>query len=237
MNKVDMLSRRDPEYFEIDGDKIVVIACDSCGGIGLKESDVLNAPNELVGSLTARVPVMELLSLGVEVNTISITITNESSPTADEIIDGVKSELSSLNLNYVISTEKNMKTNMTGVGITAIGTIEKRNLKLSSCDHKFVFIAGVPSVGDQVIANKDNIFNIEMIKILIEDEDIIEIIPCGSTGIAGELSKYMNCDINDYESFEMLNKSCGPSTAGLVLTKRDILYKYNFLKKLSYYMK
>lgn len=229
MNRIEELNRRDPEFFIIDDKNIMVIACDSCGGIGLKESDVLKAPNELVGRLTARVPVMELLSLGVEIKTVSLTIINEPSPTGDEIIRGVKSELINYDLAYVISTEKNMKTSMTGLGITVIGLIEKDKLRLCDEDNYMVFIAGTPSVGEEVLTNEDIIFNQEMIRKLIKDDDVLEIIPCGSSGILGELSKLEGFDNLPYIDNDLLNKSCGPATAGVVLSKVDLSKKHKFL--------
>lgn len=236
MNKLELLSRRDPEYFIIDDKNIMVIACDSCGGIGQKESDVLSVPNELVGSLTTRVALMELLSLGVDIKTISLTIINEPSPTGNEIINGVKSELLDYDVNYVVSTEKNMKTNMTGLGITIMGLVEKDKLRLYNGPKFMVFIAGLPSVGKEVLINKELIFNQRMIRELLLDEDTLEVIPCGSSGIIGELSKLNNFDIEAYRAIELLNKSCGPATAALVLSKVNLSKRYDFLHPISEYL-
>lgn len=229
MNKLELLNKRDPEFFSIDDKNIMVIACDSCGGIGLKESDVLKAPNELVGSLTARVPVMELLSLGVDIKTVSLTIINEPSPTGDEIISGVRSELIDYDVKYVISTEKNMKTSMTGLGVTVMGLIEKEKLRLCDEDKYMVFIGGTPSVGGEVLTNDDIIFNQKMIRELLIDDDVLEIIPCGSSGIVGELSKLESFDITPYMANTLLNKSCGPASAAVILGKVDLSKKHEFL--------
>jgi hypothetical protein len=236
MTKLELLSRRDCEFFEIDDEKIMVVACDSCGGIGLKESDVLKAPNQLVGSLTSRVPVMELLSIGADIKTISLTIINEPFPTGSKIIEGVKAENKSLDVKFVISTEKNMKTKMTGLGITAIGMVEKEKLRICDDAYKNVFIAGYPSVGSEILENQDLILNQKMICELLEDDEILEIIPCGSSGIIGELSK-LNCEhLDDFSSYEILNKSCGPASAAIVLTSNDISGRYDYVKCIKEYI-
>lgn len=236
MNKIKALSRRDPEFFSIDEKKIMLIACDSCGGIGRKESDVLDVSNEIVGSLTARVPLMELLSLGSDIKTVSLTIINEVSPTANQIISGVKSELVNYDVKYVISTEKNMKTTMTGVGVTVIAMIEKEKLRLSTEDVYCISVAGTPSVGSEVLMNKDIIFNQAMISKLLDDSDVLEIIPCGSGGVNGELSRLDPLKYLLYKDCDIFNKSCGPSTAALVLSKVDISNRYSFLKSVNGYL-
>lgn len=233
MNKKELLARRDPEYFHVDENRLMVIACDSCGGIGLKESDILRAPNEIVASLTARVATLELLSLGVDIKSVSLTIINEPYPTADEIIVGVKSELKKYDVKYIISTEKNMKTSMTGLGITVMGLIDKEDLRLSTEDKYMISIAGIPSVGEDVLENKDLIFNQEMIEELLKNDDVLEVIPCGSSGIIGELSKLDGFDIDKYKKSELLSKSCGPASAALVLSKVDISSKYDFILSLD----
>lgn len=235
MNNLEALKRRDPEYYEIDDKMIMLLACDSCGAVGLKEFDVVSAPNELVGGLTARVPVLELLSLGADIKMISITLANEDNPTAKEIISGVKSELKNYDIKYVISTEKNMKTVMTGLGISLVAMVEKNNLRLISDydDDFYLYMAGLPSLGEEVIKNKDLIFNQEMLKSLIADKDVLEIIPCGSKGIIGELSKIKGIDISKYSNEAEFVKSCGPSTAAIVISKVDLSGSYDFLRSID----
>ncbi len=235
MNNLEILKRRDPEYYEIDDRMIMLMACDSCGAVGLKEFDVVRAPNEIVGQLTARVPVLELLSLGADIKMISITLANEENPTAKEIISGVKSELKEYDIKYVISTEKNMQTRMTGLGISLVAMVDKNNLRLISAfeDDFYLYIAGHPSLGEEVIKNKDLIFNQGMLKSLIVDKDVLEIIPCGSKGIIGELSKIKGLDLSKFTRDPRFVKSCGPSTAAIVISKVDLSGRYDFLIKID----
>lgn len=46
------------------GEQYLAIACDSCGGVGSKEMDLVPASPQIVGYYTARVALMEVLSIG-----------------------------------------------------------------------------------------------------------------------------------------------------------------------------
>ncbi len=216
---------RDVDFLRLDSERLIVVACDSCGAIGLKENDVVKVPCHITGKYTARVCIMEVLSTGANIEGITVNICNELSPTGDEIIKGVMSELGEIGLDVpiTISTEKNMPTSMTAIGMTAIGSIKEEDLlihrvKKGDC----VYALGIPSVGEEVIENEGHVANSKLILKLLQLKNIREIIPVGSTGIRGELESLSRSEKLDIEYEKNLSvdieKSAGPCTVAIVIS-------------------
>ncbi len=122
----------------------------------------------------------------------------------------------------LISTETNMKTSMTALGIVvnAISDCPKTELPVVGDN---VYMVGIPCVGNEVINNNDKILNIQTIKELISQNQIKQIIPAGSSGIKAELSaisKHMsdkNIKFDLIEKYKnIISKSAGPATSAVV---------------------
>lgn len=217
---------RDVEVVQIDSNYSIVTACDSCGGIGLKQNDVVNVSPYVTGRFTARVVLMEVLSVNAIPKTISIAISNEPNPTGDEIISGVLEELKAANLESIpmaISTEKNIETSQTALGITVVGICDNENIRAAkSRSGDFIYCLGIPKVGNEINGLYDNeIVQLNHIKELIKLNEINDIVPIGSKGILEEiemLCKNVNCKfIYEPEGYVDMYKSAGPSTC-LVFT-------------------
>jgi hydrogenase maturation factor HypE len=65
---------RDVDIVTLPNKDILVIACDSCGGIGLKDQDVVKAPPFIVGKYTARVCLMEVFAVGAMPAAMTVNI-------------------------------------------------------------------------------------------------------------------------------------------------------------------
>lgn len=217
---------RDVEVVQIDSNYSIVTACDSCGGIGLKQNDVVKVSPYITGRFTVRVVLMEVLSVNAIPKTISIAISNEPSPTGDEIINGVLEELKAANLGSIpmaISTEKNIETSQTALGITVVGICENGKIRAAkSRSGDFIYCLGIPKVGNEINGLYDNeIVQLNYIKELIKLNEINDIVPIGSKGILEEiemLCKNVNCKfIYEPEGYVDIYKSAGPSTC-LVFT-------------------
>ena len=214
-------SGRDVEVVQLGLDYSIVTACDSCGGIGLKQNDVVRISPSVVGRFTTRVALMEVLSINAIPKTISITISNEPTPTGDMLIKGIKEELEAVGLESIpmaISTEKNIKTSQTALGITVIGICKNENIRVNkSKPGDFVYCLGIPKVGDEVRSLDDvEIVQISHIKDLLQLKGVNDILPVGSKGILQEikmLRRNVDCKFI-YEAVEDIdiNKSAGPST-------------------------
>ena len=211
---------RDVEVALINSEQYLVAACDSCGAIGMKELDEIKIPWSITGRFTARVVLLEVLSTGAVLKMMTVSISNEPYPTGDEILKGVKEELASamLTLPMAISTEKNMTTQQTGLGISAIGVAEKHQLRIgTSLPGDDIFCLGLPKVGPEVNNPDDlEIVQIKHIGVLLANGGIHDIIPVGSKGIreeAQQLANSVNSRLNVEPTCVLdLDKSAGPST-------------------------
>jgi len=212
---------RDVEVSVLDNDFCLIAACDSCGAIGDKKLDQLNAPPSMVGRLTARVVLLEVLCTGALPKIMTVAICAEPDPTGQKILEGVHSELAAFNLAdlpLAISTEKNFETCQTGLGIGLTGTCKTKELKIATSQPgDRVYCLGLPRVGKEVLDTKDTErVDAGTIDLLLKQPDIHDILPVGSRGIRAEatqLAKSTNTVFKaDPDPVPDLAKSAGPST-------------------------
>lgn len=217
----------------------LIIACDSSGGIGNKDKDIVRIKPELAGFFAAFVPLVEVLATKGEVLSIVDTLCVEMDPTGKRIISGIKEAMSTIGLDPNVltgSTEDNVATSSTGIGVTVIGKISKGTMDNKSIlDDCNLLLIGLPKVGqefldEEVIGNAGETLTLElMTKFNIEDM-ILDMIPVGSKGIEYEaniLAKRHNKTINLYENYCIdLKKSAGPSTCLLVMIHKDHEQKF-----------
>ena len=228
---------RDLTLIDINDDQILVVSCDSSGGIGNKENDVVQTPPEIVGQFTAQVGLMEILAFGANPITIVDTLSVEMEDTGRRILNGIKKALEPLrfDLDNVItgSTEENFPVTVTGIGITIIGIINKDSWKKPMTERGLIaVVVGVPRVGEEVLDDKGLIMDIQKLLDLKEKDYIKEILPVGSKGILYELEQMartnnISFSLEDEQSIN-LKKSGGPSTCVIVSMEEG---EYKNLKK------
>lgn len=222
-------SHRDVDLIKLNEEQYLAIACDSCGAIGLKENDIVKVPTIITGKYTARVCLMEILSIGSKPIGLTVNICNEPDPTGDKILKGIKNELSEtgFDIPLTISTEKNMETSMTALGITAIGIINKNNILLKGISSgDYVYSIGIPSIGNEVLENQELISDTKILSKVLKQEGIKEVIPVGSSGIKGELNrlcKYYSIEIKPMDNLQIdIHKSAGPCTVMIAISKTKL---------------
>lgn len=209
-------------------EKVLVIAVDSCGGVGSKEMDELKVDPYYVGRFTARVVFMEILSTGAKIITITNGVMNEFSETGERILEGIIDELKEANIGEVIingSSEENFETANTGVAITAVGVVDKERIKVNKdLAGLKVGLIGIPKVGDEIkLQNDHQIMSYKDIYSLLDNNEVVEIIPVGSKGIINEL-KQINYEVQLNNDLHVdINKSAGPATCALVFYRWDII--------------
>lgn len=230
---------RDLVCVDIDKEKIMVIACDSSGGIGDKEHDALKVEPFITGKYSVRVGLLEILCSGAKVISIVDNVCAEMEPTGREIIKGIKSEMKLASIDGIPltgSTEENFKVTSTGVGITVIGICEKKSAKINNISEKAtVYAIGKPKVGSEInFYGDDEIFSYEDLNNLINLEEVLEIVPVGSKGILYEAKELA---VSNKRKFELkdnvdlnLKKTCGPATVAIVAIKE---HKTDVIKKLK----
>jgi hypothetical protein len=202
--------------------RFLAVSCDSAGGIGSKPLDKVKASPRLVGKMTARVALMELLAAGANPIAIAGTFAVEPKPTAKLMIEGIRDELRNSHFSKVpmlSSSEKNVRVNQTGIGITALGLVSVSAVKIGRCQEGDEVIAvGEPCVGEEVIqAEKNRLVadTIDVIK-LRRNPFVHELIPVGSKGImyeGGVMAKDSKLFFRPFDAQQVsLKKSAGPAT-------------------------
>lgn len=202
------------------GEQYLIIACDSCGGVGNKDFDEVKVAPEIVGYYTTRVALMELLSVGAAPLAVINTLSVEMEPTGRRIISGIENLLREVKIDLEIingSTEENFPMKQTAMGVTLIGEVEKNQLRLSKSQRgDFVLLLGIPKVGGEITLPYDEeICSFESLNFLKQHPSIGDIIPVGSKGIAYEaqlLAALNKCKIEISLNKIDMKKSAGPAT-------------------------
>lgn len=212
---------RDVEVSLLDNDLCLVAACDSCGAVGAKELDQLNVSPSLVGQLTVRVVLLEVLCAGALPKIMTVAVCAEPDPTGKQILDGIHAELAAsglADLPLAISTEKNFDTRQTGLGIGITGFCTIKDLRIArSQPGDRVYCLGLPKVGQEV-PDSDDLETIDAgrIHMLLKQKDIHDILPVGSRGIRAEATQLAQITNAAFKSspnpLPDLDKSAGPST-------------------------
>ena len=228
---------KDITLVSLSENQSIIIACDSCGGIGLKEYDKLKVSPYITAKYTARVAILEVLCTGAEVISLVNTICNEMNPTGQTVIRGIKEELAEAGLPEIMltgSTEENFETFATGIGITAIGIAENQHIKINTISDRALLVTlGIPNVGQKVLdCDKKEFIDYHTVRRLVASDDVYELLPVGSKGIlyeANQLAEHNGLQFNAYKELHIdIKKSAGPSTVVLAAVREDFLSHWQF---------
>lgn len=223
---------RDLTLIDINQEQVLVISCDSSGGIGEKENDIVKTSPEMVGYFGAQVAMMEILSFGAKPISVIDTLAVEMEDTGRRVIEGIKEALEVLDFNMenIItgSTEENFPVTVTGVGITVIAIMDKKDLVLEKTKAGFISaLVGLPKVGNEILENPRDIMTIENLLKLKEENFIKEILPVGSKGILYELEEMAKTNnlhlLLEKDIRSDIYKSAGPSTCVVVSLEEEKL--------------
>lgn len=224
---------RDLNLVSWDEDSYLVISCDSAGGIGMKKGDIIKAEPRILGFHTAQVVLMEMLSIGVYPFFLSNTLSVEMNPSGQEILAGIKDALKILGLEEKVeitgSTEENIKVTASGMGLTLMGRISKKEFRFPETrNNDLAVVIGRPACGQGVLdGNESEHFNLKVLKKIIGKKYIHELIPGGSGGIVheiAELERRSNLIFKKAADENLdLHASAGPGTSALCTLHRDHL--------------
>jgi len=200
----------------------LVTACDTLGAIGSKAGDVVASPEEICGAYTLRVCLSELAAVGASPLLVMSLVCNEWEPTGRKVLEGIRRELDENGYRDVPvtgSTEQNMTTTMTGLGIAVVGFATTMLWRHTVPGDRLV-VVGRPWVGGDVLAHTAELLRPSIVRSLVQRDDVGDVIPCGSRGIRHEL------DVLAHEAGARmvvregipvdLDKSAGPGTCALV---------------------
>ena len=221
---------RDITIIDFDENRYLGVACDSCGGIGYKEQDMVKASPQLTAYHTGKVVLAELMSMGFTPFILADGLAVEMNDTGKQLIEGFNEVLSKLSFDVHLtgSTEENIRTVQTSMGITCIGLCDKDKLKFNKTKSgDLCLIIGLPMVGNEVVNNPDKALDIEDFEKLFHCDFIKEMLPVGSRGIECELNdllKYNGLNFKYESNLSIdLKKSGGPSTSCIVTLSKDNL--------------
>ncbi|HHV62616.1 MAG TPA: hypothetical protein GXX51_08270 [Firmicutes bacterium] len=213
--------RRDVTIVKMRDGSALVIACDSLGGIGPKESDVVKVPGYVVGRFTARVPLMEVMAAGATPVLLVDTLSVKMHPVGLDILRGIRDEVAAAGLKELPeitgSTEENIPTVQTALGVTVIGFIpaDTGGLRIGSSKlHDVVVCIGVPKVGCEVRLNDPELADPGLVSQLLGLGYIHDILPVGSRGVGYEVNVMAETAGLRFHAFEFHNLEHAP-TSGL----------------------
>jgi len=203
---------------------VLVVACDSAGGVGPKKGDTVRVPARVVGKFTARVALMEVLAAGAVPVCLVNNLCVEPEPTGKEILEGIREEAGlagmAPDISITGSMERNLPTVQTGVGITVLGLARPGGLRLGrSLPGHRVACVGVPLTGEEVVSATAQVMDLPALKALLGLPYVQEVLPVGSGGIAREaatLAAGAGCELVLYPGISLdLARSAGPATCVL----------------------
>lgn len=226
---------RDLTVLLLSSEESLLLAVDSDGGIGSKEMDVVQVENWETGYFAARVPLMEILSANARPLLVVDALTVEMEETGRQIITGIEKILTEAgmpDLPITGSTEENVPTKQTGIGVIVLGVISSKNWMIgSSHQDDLVAAAGIPKSGPEYKIKPDDkeILSLPDLRRLREFPDVYDVLPVGSKGIGfevGELAGEAGLSFNCCKTNLDFEQSAGPSTCVIFTIKnRDSLNK------------
>jgi len=216
------------------GDQYLTLAADTLGGIGEKPGDHFRVAPEICGRMTARVCLIETLAVGSVPAALMALTSNEREPTGVRLLAGICEELSAAgfpDLPLGGSSEENMATGMTALGINLLGECERLAWRQAQPGDG-VYLVGMPYVGPEVLSHRDALLTPRLTRHLRTLPEVGDILPCGSRGAGWEVQVLereigLPVRIDGDIPPQLLAKSAGPATCAVVtargpLTLRDI---------------
>lgn len=174
----------------------LVVACDSLGGIGPKPHDTYRASAATTAHFAARVPLLELLCAGARPQVLIDNLCVELDPTGAQILDAVRKLAAEAGVPpqaVTGSTEENVATTSTGIGITAIGVPDPDSPARpgASLPGDLVVCLGLPRSAPRydVYVGRPDLVAIADAASVIASGLVHDALPVGSHGVAWEAAQ------------------------------------------------
>jgi len=216
---------RDLTLLGLDDDRVLVVACDSVGSIGPKPHDQYPASAALTAHYALRVPLLELVAAGARPELVVDTLSVELDPTGSEMIAEVRRVAASVGLGaerVTGSTEDNVPSLATGVGVTVLGTARRAELRPgTSRSGDVVLCLGRPtSAPDDVVVMDDaRMLALDTLVAVLAVDGVHDALPVGSKGVRhelGELAATAGLVAEPVDSDVDVSHSGGPASCVLV---------------------
>ncbi|PYZ92173.1 hypothetical protein CR194_15125 [Salipaludibacillus keqinensis] len=226
-----MRKERDLTLIEMNPKQYLVIACDSDGGIGNKLQDTVNVSEETIAQFAVRVPLFEIIACGAKPFMVIDCLSVEMDPTGKKILSEIKRYVREAGITEDVqfngSTEENVPTVQTGIGITVLGMVDKQHLSIGSSQlGDEVLCIGNPKSGPEhdIYTGDPEIVSLKDLLKLRKNHRVRDILPAGSKGVryeAEQISQSTELDfVQNRETSIDFMQSAGPSTCVLVTTSK-----------------
>lgn len=223
---------RDLTIIETMPEQTIIMAAESSSSIGEKPGDQLYCPTEITAKFAVRVCLVELLSQHAQPQTIFTLIGNEKEPTGRIMWAAIREELAELPIKHDIilngSTEDNMVTNETSIGVVATGVIDGPFERPAYEKTKMLVQVGEPYVGPAVLENLDKMPTYADIYDWSSQPEVIDIIPVGARGSQADVTALASKHNLNFKRKEAswLNNSGGPSTSFVMVLNTEEVPSY-----------
>lgn len=195
-----------------------VITSDNSAGIGEKEMDAVEAPDQLTAKFAARVALLEQWAAGSEPE--AVLVHNFSGDLQwpaymagiAEVFQEAEMEVPPIDG----SSETNMATLQSGIAVTMIG--KQQRLFISEGLQWYVY--GKPLVGKAVLEQKEAVADLKKIRTAIRSGLVERIWPAGSKGIRAE-ARHLFGENAAVSAAVDLRTSAGPACSVLLGVKEE----------------
>ncbi len=222
---VSVRSFRDVTLLEGSGVQFV-IATDSVGGIGPKPADSVAVSGATTAHFATRVPLLEVLCAGAAPVVVANALCVERDPLGQEMIEAVRAVAVAAGVPHegvTGSTEDNVVTSATGIGVTVIGVLGPRGLLCGQGRvGDVVLCLGLPRSAPrhEIYMGHPDLVSVGDVAALIHSGLVHDALPVGSRGVAYELDQLAATPGLEWEllanSGVELDSSGGPSSCVLV---------------------
>jgi hypothetical protein len=185
--------RRVRDLLILDG--TLVIAADSIGGIGPKPADTVCADARTVAHFALRVPLLEVICSGARPLAVIDNLCVELEPTGRDMLAEIRLLAASAGIDpraVTGSTEDNVMTQATGIGVTVIGRIGPGGLLSGhSRPGDVVLCAGLPlsAPHDDVRIGHPSQVTVTAVSAALASGLVHDALPVGSKGLAWEVAQ------------------------------------------------
>lgn len=168
----------------------LVVACDSIGGIGPKPADHVAVDARTTAHFGVRVPLLEVLCAGARPIALADALCVERNPTGQPMIDEIRDLAAQAGIPadaVTGSTEENVRTQATGIGVTVIGVLEDQLPRARTGD--VVVCLGLPisAPDDDIHIGHPAQVSIAEVRRVLASGLVHDALPVGSRGVGREV--------------------------------------------------
>ncbi|MFZ2624022.1 MAG: AIR synthase related protein [Propionibacterium sp.] len=174
----------------------LVIACDSCGGIGPKPHDSVTSDAVTTGHFAMRVPLLEVICSGARPIALIDSLCVERDPTGQPMIDEMVRMAGQVGLAADAvggSTEENVPTGATGVGTVVLGRLDAPGLLRCGGGRSgdVVLCLGLPRSAprDRIVIGDPLLVSLRQVLAVARSGLAHDMLPVGSRGLGFELAQ------------------------------------------------